>query len=128
MHAIFIFVLILCKFHTNHSGKTCVSMEMTQSNRSPHHYCKYNQKLPRLDQASPNSKCPQGRQEDSNKEEIISKFTFHLHTSEYKSNSDHQLFPSLDIVGCSTNHCCRNRTSNSETSDYSMMPCLILVY
>ncbi|TGO28533.1 hypothetical protein BPAE_0026g00230 [Botrytis paeoniae] len=92
---------------------------MTQSNRFPYNYCKYNQNLPRLDQASPNPKCPQGRQEDSNREELISKFIFPLHTSEYKLRSDHELFPFLDIVGCSTNHCCRNRSSNAETSDYN---------
>ncbi|TGO39762.1 hypothetical protein BHYA_0048g00270 [Botrytis hyacinthi] len=92
---------------------------MAQSNRLPCHLCKYNQSLPRLDQASPNPKFPQGRQKDSNGEEPISTFVFPSHNSEYKLHSDHELFPSLDIVGCSTNHCCRDRSSNAETSDYN---------
>ncbi|KAF7898424.1 hypothetical protein EAF00_004870 [Botryotinia globosa] len=94
-------------------------MEMTQSQRLPCHYCKYNPNSPRFDQASPNPKCPQGRQEDSRREEPISSFIFPLHTSDCKLHSDHELFPSLDHVSCSTNHCCRNRSSNAETSDYN---------
>ncbi|KAF5872964.1 uncharacterized protein Bfra_008241 [Botrytis fragariae] len=94
-------------------------MEMTQSNRFPYHYCKYNQNLPRLDQASLNPTYPQDRQEDTNKEEPISQFIFPTTTHEYEFHSDDELVPSIDIVGCSTNHCCRIRSSNTETSDYN---------
>ncbi|KAF7933619.1 uncharacterized protein EAE98_003328 [Botrytis deweyae] len=93
-------------------------MEMTQSHRFPYHCCKYNQNLRRIDQVSPNSIYPQDRQEDINKEEPISQFIFPRTTCEYKFHSDDELVPSFDIVG-STNHCCRNRCSNAETSDYN---------
>ncbi|TGO09520.1 hypothetical protein BTUL_0163g00310 [Botrytis tulipae] len=95
-------------------------MEMTQSQRLPYDYCKYNPNSPRFDQASPDPKCPQGRQEDSRREEPISNFIFPLHTSDYKLHSDHELFASLHNVGCSTNHYCRDRSSNAKTSDYDV--------
>lgn len=126
MHTIYLFVLILCKSHTNHSRKTFVSMKMTQSHRFPYHYCKYNQNLPRIDQVSPNPIYPRDRQEDTNKEEPISQFVFPRTTCEYKFHSDDELVPSFDIVG-STNHCCRYRCSNTETSDYSMILCICLI-
>ncbi|TEY54708.1 hypothetical protein BOTCAL_0238g00130 [Botryotinia calthae] len=92
---------------------------MTQTNRVPYHSCKYNQNLPWLDQASPSSIYFQSRQEDSNREEPISQFIFPTNTCDYQLDLDDELVSSLDVVGCSTNHCCRNRSANAEISDYN---------
>ncbi|ATZ53523.1 hypothetical protein BCIN_09g03620 [Botrytis cinerea B05.10] len=92
---------------------------MTQNNRVPYHFCKYNQNLPRLDQASPSSLYSQSRQEDSNREEKTSQFIFPTNTCDYQLDPDDELVSSLDVVGCSTNHCCWNRSANAELSDYN---------
>ncbi|KAF7954412.1 hypothetical protein EAE96_005534 [Botrytis aclada] len=104
--------------------KTHASIDMMQSIRFPYHCCKYHQNLPRLDQASPNSLYPEDRQEeeeeeDTNMEEPTSQFTFPTTTREYKFPSDDEMVPSLDVVGCSTNHCCKNRIANAEMGDHN---------
>ncbi|TGO48130.1 hypothetical protein BCON_0250g00030 [Botryotinia convoluta] len=101
------------------SRTTCVSIDMTQTNRLPYHCCKDNQNLSRLDQASPNPIYPQDRQEDTNREEPISQVIFPTHACVYKSDYDNELAPSFDVVGCSTNHCCKNRSANAEMGDHN---------
>ncbi|TGO88705.1 hypothetical protein BPOR_0146g00080 [Botrytis porri] len=90
---------------------------MTHTNRAPYYHCKYDHNLPRLDEASPNSIYPQGRQGNFNGEEAISQLIFPTHTWDYDLQSDDELALSFDVIGCSTNHYCRNRSANTEMSD-----------